>query len=696
VNVKTTLWWALLIGLLLTTFGLRVAALDAVPPGLTHDEASNGHDSAAILRGVHRLYFPVGYGHEPLYNYSVAALTVFLGQGIFTLRFTTVLWSLATWTLTVALARRWWGRRAALWTAAALTVGFWPLMMARLGLRAPALPALLAASALACDHGLTARAPRRAWAGYLVAGACLGLSFYTYMASRGMPLLYLAFLGALALFDRRTLRRVWPGVLALLGVAGAVGFPLFYYLKTHPNLEQRIAQLGGALTAARGGDWRPLWQNVTDSLPLLLWKADPRWLYHVSERPALEPFLALAFMIGLGVAVWRVRDRRCSFTLLWLGGGMAPALLTTVEYNTLHAIAALPPTFLLIALGVDNVWLHIRSDNFISRLSRFSRLDLKSAQSAESADRKNHFKKALPILLAVAFLGTGIEAAHAYFVTWGQNRDVRVSYHHHVVALGRHLDANPATTPVAITSLYPGEVHDPYTMEVTLRRTDLSLRWSDGRSALFFPRGATRLYTEEQSALPPELTGWLAPTLTPAITLTFRPQDLPPAVYGYDWDADAAWDSLTAPLARTVVVGPGDAAPGSALVPSPCPVAYGDVVALVGYAITPTTLTPGGALTVMTAWEVLAAQPEELALFVHLLDGHNTILTQVDRLDAPSWQWQPGDRFVQLYRLTLPDALPPGDYGLSLGFYRRADFQRLPVTNAGMADVNHSILPLGE
>lgn len=287
-----------------------------------------------------------------------------------------------------------------------------------------------------------------------------------------------------------------------------------------------------------------------------------------------------------------------------------------------------------------------------------------------------------------------MEAAYAYFVTWGQNRDVAVSYHHHVVALGRHLDADDATTPVAITSLYPGECHDPYTLEVTLRRTDLSLRWSDGRSALFFPRGAARLYTEEQSALPLELAELLAPTLTPEITLTFRPQDLPRAVYGYRWDADAAWDSLTANLSRTALVGPGDAAPGSALAPLPCPVAYGDGVALAGYAITPTTLAPSGPLTVMTAWEVLAAQPEELVFFIHLLDGHNTLLTQVDRLDAPSWQWQPGDRFVQMYRLTLPESLPPGDYGLSLGFYRRADFQRLPITNAGMENVNHIIIPL--
>jgi len=354
-NMQRTQWWTAILTLFLVAFALRVYALESVPPGLSHDEASNGHDSAAILRGVHRIYFPVGYGHEPLYNYSVAALTLFLGQSIFTLRLTTVLWSLLTWLCTVALARRWWGRSASFFTAAALTAGFWPLMMARVGLRGPTLPALLAASALAYDHAITAHKRRHAWTGYALAGLFLGASLYTYMASRGMPLLYLTFLIALALTDRALLRKTWRGTLAVLGIAGLVSYPLFRHLALHPELEQRIAQLGSALTALRAGDWRPLWQNIAASLPMLFWKADPYWLYNVAGRPALEPALAVAFFAGVLYALAHLRDRRVIFVLIWLGGGLAPALLTTIEYNTLHAIAAMPPVFLLVGYGFDGI-----------------------------------------------------------------------------------------------------------------------------------------------------------------------------------------------------------------------------------------------------------------------------------------------------------------------------------------------------
>ncbi|HOT90598.1 MAG TPA: hypothetical protein PLJ78_06085 [Anaerolineae bacterium] len=666
-KTKSGYWWAALAALFLLAFTLRVWNLESVPPGLTHDEAANGHDSAAILRGVHRIYFPVGYGREPFYNYSVAAVTFFLGQGIFTLRITSVFWSLLTWTATVALARRWWGWRAALWCGAALTVGFWPLMMARVGLRATTLPALLAVSALAYECALTAKTVPRAWCGYALAGVFLGASLYTYMASRGMPALYLMFLLGLALFNRQLLRRTWKGTLAVVLLAGAISFPLFHYLAVHPQLEQRIAQLGGAIVAFKAGNWRPLWKNITDSLPMLFWKADPYWLYNIGGRAALEPLLAALFSLGLLRAVIHLRDRRNLFVLLWLGGGLAPAFLTTVDYNTLHAIAAMPAVFLLIALGLETTW------GYRGRL-RITNYELR-------------------FMLLLAFLLTGVEAAHAYFIVWGQNRDVRVLYHHHVVALGRYLEHSPDHhTPVVITSMYPGEFHDPYTLEVTLRREDMDIRWSDGRSALFFPHGATRLYTETQAAPASLLLPFVDGYISPEVTLAFRTDDIPTAVYGYRWNADAAWNALRAELATVVFTAPGDPPPAVTHNATACPVVYGSTVALAGYRVTPDAPHPGETLNLLTAWEVEKAHPAELVLFTHLLNAEGATVTQVDRLDAPSWQWQTGDRLAQVHALNLPPDMSPGRYYLVVGLYTRAGLQRLPINET--ASITRVLIPL--
>jgi hypothetical protein len=96
-------------------------------------------------------------------------------------------------------------------------------MMARLGLRAPALPARSPRPLWLCDTD-EGRAPRRAWPAPR-RGACLGYELLTYMACRGCRALPRVS-GALALFVRRTLRRCGR-VLRCSGVAGAVGFRYF-------------------------------------------------------------------------------------------------------------------------------------------------------------------------------------------------------------------------------------------------------------------------------------------------------------------------------------------------------------------------------------------------------------------------------------------------------------------------------------
>lgn len=661
----------MLIALLLMAFMLRVTALEAVPPGLTHDEAGNGHDSAAILRGVLRIYFPVGYGREPLYHYSVALFTLLLGQSIFTLRITSVFWSLMTWALTVALARRWWGRRAALFAATALSLSFWPLMVARVGLRATTLPALFAASALAYQRALD-RNWKAAWPHYLLSGVLLGLSLYTYMASRGMPLVYVVFLAFLSTNERETFNKVWLPTIAAVALAVAISAPLFLHLHTHPELEYRLTQLGGPLTALKNGDLQPLIHNITRSIPMLSSRGDPIWLYNIGDRPALELLFSLAFWAGLIIALSQLfKARHNAFLLLWLGGGLAPAFITGPDATALRAIAALPAIYLLIALGLETVW--------------------------QQFQRRPKAKPVLAGLLCLALVLTGAEAIWAYFDTWGQHRDVRVLYIHHVTALGRYLDSVEDTTPVMMTTIYPGEFHDPYTMEVTLLREDLDMRWANGNGALFFPHDEARVFTETLSAPAAPLRELLVKHANHEITLRFREDDLPPALYGYRWDADAAWEAMAEQLSKSVYAATNDPPPGAEHTELLCPLLFGDNVSLVGSEVTPGIAKPGDTVEILTAWEVEKSYPDELVLFTHLLNAAGELVTQADHLDAPAWQWQPGDRFAQVHYLALPGDLPPGDYALEVGLYLAADWhQRLTVATGDNLDgpVTRVLVPL--
>ena len=655
------------------TFLLRTWCLLEVPPGLTHDEASNAHDASGVLNGQHAIYFPVGYGHEPLYNYSVALFTLLAGESIYTLRFTSVVWSIITWSLSVALSRRWWGRRASLLTGAIFAISFWAQMMARIGLRAPVLPALFTASVLFYDRAI--KNERRMNGDYLFSGLCLGASFYTYMASRGLPFVYAALLISQLFVNRHVFRKIWRGTCVVIGVALIVGSPLFLYLYANPELEQRVAQLGGSITAFFNGNWNPLLKNITASLPLMLWRADPRWLYNIGGRAALEPFLAVLFCAGVFAALLKLRDIKLRLLLLWLGGGVAPALLTRVEYNTLHAVTAMPAGLLLATYGLNSILTYLTTIDIVS-------------VNIDRKFRPKMFNKSMRILLYAGiismFVVTGIESMTSYFDKWGQNREVRVAYHHHVVKLGRELKKSSAQMPAVITSLYPGEFHDPYTMDIVMEEGTLPLRWVDGRSAVFVPGKSTRLYIEEQTMLPTTLWQFVEPYTQRAADIVFRSDDIPGIINAYKWDGDKTWDLIMASFASDFYSSVNDSQLQG-------PINYGGIIHLDAYHIPSSELMPSLPFTVLTAWSIQKPYPDELKIFVHLLDGSGAIIAQQDYLGAPAWQWVPGDRFLHLHSIDLPDAIDSPVRAVAIGLYQQKNYSRLPVENQAL-DLDHIII----
>ena len=138
--------WITLI--LLAAAALRLVALDGAPPGMTHDEADHGLTALSIRDGARALYFPIGYGREPLYDYATAVVMSATGPTILAPRLTSVYFSLLLIAAVYAWARRAFGAPVALLTAAGLAGGFWPLMTARQALRSSMLPAVFALAVL--------------------------------------------------------------------------------------------------------------------------------------------------------------------------------------------------------------------------------------------------------------------------------------------------------------------------------------------------------------------------------------------------------------------------------------------------------------------------------------------------------------------------------------------------------------------
>jgi hypothetical protein len=107
------------------------------------------------------------------------------------------------------------------------------------------------------------------------------------------------------------------------------------------------------------------------------------------------------------------------------------------------------------------------------------------------------------------------------------------------------------------------------------------------------------------------------------------------------------------------------------------PVDFGHVLQLTAYQVVGHAV-PGAVITVTTYWRVTAPPEPRLALFTHVITGTN-IVAQADHLAITSVSLQPGDVFLQIHSLQLPDSVERGGYDVEVGLYSQDTGARLPV-----------------
>jgi hypothetical protein len=94
---------------------------------------------------------------------------------------------------------------------------------------------------------------------------------------------------------------------------------------------------------------------------------------------------------------------------------------------------------------------------------------------------------------------------------------------------------------------------------------------------------------------------------------------------------------------------------------------------LVGADLAPLELRPGDDLAVTLYWRALGPAAADYTVFVHLVDPDNGILAQSDAWPdggaAPTSTWSEGEVIVDRHVLSLPAAVPAGDYELYVGMY---------------------------
>ncbi len=349
-------FWLALAAISLLAFLFRFYNLADMPPGLHYDEAFNGLDAVALLEmplSDWTIFFTGNFGREPLFIYLLAATQALFGPANLTLRllpaligalFTPALAWLG-WELAPALGIRD-RERFSLWSGLAILTMLWSQIFSRYVIRAglfTLIEILLWASLWRAWRSKALR-----W--WVLSGLLAGISFYTYLPARLLPLVLVPML-LLALWRyRQQLRERITGMLLGLGVGIIVAAPLAVYFVRNPlsfstRTEQVLVQGQGIASL--------LWKNILATLSMAFIEGDANIRNNIPDRPVLDWLMLAPFLIGLANLIRHLLRPAALFLLSWLAVMLLPTILSDYAPAFHRAIGAMPVFALLIALGLE-------------------------------------------------------------------------------------------------------------------------------------------------------------------------------------------------------------------------------------------------------------------------------------------------------------------------------------------------------
>ena len=619
--------WITLI--LLVAAVLRLYGLNNVsPPGIEHDEVANWLIDRSILAGNHAIYFTRAYGHEAGFHYIQAAFVALLGDNVLALRLPAAFAGLLGVAVSYSLIRKLFGRDVALISTALIATLFWPIFYSRLGLRAILLPLLSGLSAyfFVIGMNLTQRhkgakeqrreekrvthsiipSPRHPITPsplrpFILAGFFAGLSIHTYMAARAVPIFYGLFVVYLAIWQRDLLREKWNGLVLFTAVFALTASPLVIYLLTNPGAEFRIEEVSAPLTALFAGDVRPVWENGIKISGMFGWSGDPLWRQNVAGMPVFEPVVAVLFYVGVGISLWRWKNGRFAFILLWLATSTIPSLVTIDAPSTIRIINALPILTVFPALLI-----HIS-------------FKLSTGNPQLSTKRRNFLIFLVLTLVAVYANRT----MRNVFDEWPNGGEVPFVWQAAFTETASLLNESQDIKSAAIGGWSP-DTMDPNSFALLLSQIDV-------QTSHFNPQEGTLIL----------------PSITEGMPLNvFRPTIL---------ELHPHWEKQLENWGAAVTVGQHMTHYELPLMPklqpdTPENVLFGDQIRLVGY-----DFLCVENCQLISFWQVNSVPAQATRLFVHLLDENDNILAEdyrLDNLDPQSlWfpHWQVGDVILQVH-----------------------------------------------
>lgn len=635
--------WLIGAALLVVVIGgaLRLWGLPRPPAGPYYDEAANAILAARIANdGYHPIFITSYTGKEALFFYLAAVMIKIIGPGLLALRLTSGLLGTLTIAATVWCVYEFYAaerkgveqRTVALLTGGLLATSFWHLAISRIGLRAIAEPLFQVLTLALLWRGLR----KDHWWELVAAGLSCGLAGYTYLAARLFPIPLALALVALVVADRAQWRKRLAQVTVFVATSAAVWGPLgLYFLRNPERFAVRVEQVTAQEPTLT------VWQGLARALSMFFVAGDPLPRINLPGKPVFGPVLAAAFVLGLGLVLFRLAtDRkplaRAREVLLvaWIPIMILPTALTVADIvpHNLRAAGLLPLVYIFPALTIS--WL----------LDRMRRL----------ADWK------LWATLGLFLATTGTAAARDYFLVLAGRADHYEISEGDLADMAEWLNSVESTDPSEKTAVYVASIHYRHPTLALLADDYEALKWLTGGRTLVIPRENPALLMVPRSID----YRWANAYLLPSADLNAEQRD------SIGSDSACTYPEIPAGPDGAPAFDAYCLKPGLPLtVSDSLQVDFSHVIRLEGYEFVG---EPGaeGNLDVVLLWRVLNPAPTgDYHVFVHLMDAWGSQWGESMPFQYPSAEWTAGERFLDRQIVRLPSGVPPGDYELRVGLY---------------------------
>lgn len=644
--------YALAVLILLLASVLRIWDFTTLPAGLSEPELQHVNlMQDEIKRGEVKVFYAGnGEGQEGIYHMLLAISTLIFGTGTLGLRVPSLLASLLALALLYSLGTRLYGRIAGLAAMLLGAVLFWQALLARLIMVEAFLPLLITGVLLALARAMPVYTRMRLEAsntqGFAVLGILLGFSLYVHPAGLMLVLAAMGFIGFIIIL-RRPLSLRW---LSYIGFA-----ILMMIIVAMPYLLSTIRLRDLDASGRIFGDYGSISLSVLDGLIGLMVRGDSSPLHNLPERPMMDLVTGFFVLVGLTVSLQRWREPRYALVLIAALFLAPPALLTGNSPNFLSLTLVLPIVALLFGLGIESIWLRLRSK-----------------------------WRVVAIFPLLALLTWNVYWTwQDLFVNWQGLESVQVAYNAELGQIAHYLDTSANRIPTVFcypnwdvphkrnTPLSPAEQ-----VLLLLNNDSAHLHYVDCRSAFLFINGGARQQVIIPSAnifdqLPPDIVDWLSlgqavETLPERSVIIMEVQaELADALGVYTTTTPASYETDTDTPER---------------IPVPPPIRFGGNITWLGYETDPQPIYfPNERVTVTSYWRVDGIVPPDLKIFTHILSDPVTLVANRDTMYVNPEQLEKRDIFIHTVSIPVASNIAEGRYEISIGAYRSTADARVEV-----------------